>query len=87
MIPSENRFETVVEMAKDYRIDGAVSEIIHHCAPYANDQPFVRRKLEEMGVPVLELDVDYGTPGSGQIRTRVQAFFEMLEGKKTAVAR
>jgi benzoyl-CoA reductase/2-hydroxyglutaryl-CoA dehydratase subunit BcrC/BadD/HgdB len=31
---------------------------------------------------VLALDVEYGTAGSGQIQTRVQAFLEMLEARK-----
>ena len=39
-------------------------------------------QLKEHGIPVLALDVEYGTSGSGQIKTRVQAFLEMLEAKK-----
>ena len=39
-------------------------------------------RLKKMGVPTLALDVEYGTSGSGQIRTRVQAFLEMLEARK-----
>jgi benzoyl-CoA reductase/2-hydroxyglutaryl-CoA dehydratase subunit BcrC/BadD/HgdB len=31
---------------------------------------------------MLALDVEYGTAGSGQIATRVQAFLEMLEGRR-----
>jgi len=37
--------------------------------------------FEGEGIPVLELDLEYGTPGTGPIRTRVQAFLEMLEAK------
>jgi benzoyl-CoA reductase/2-hydroxyglutaryl-CoA dehydratase subunit BcrC/BadD/HgdB len=32
-------------------------------------------------IPVLNLDIEYGTAGSGQVQTRVQAFLEMLEAK------
>jgi len=83
MMPSEDRFRRVVEMAKEYRVDGVVSEIIHYCVPYANDQPFLRRRLQEAGFPVLELDIEYGV-ATGQVQTRVQAFLEMLEHKRTA---
>jgi benzoyl-CoA reductase/2-hydroxyglutaryl-CoA dehydratase subunit BcrC/BadD/HgdB len=31
---------------------------------------------------MLSLDVEYGTSGSGQILTRVQAFLEMLEARR-----
>ena len=69
-------------MAKDWRIDGMISEIIHYCVPYAHDQPFLREKMAALQIPTLELELDYGEPGSGPIRTRVQAFFEMLEGTR-----
>jgi benzoyl-CoA reductase/2-hydroxyglutaryl-CoA dehydratase subunit BcrC/BadD/HgdB len=36
-------------------------------------------RLKAQGIPTLSLDVEYGTSGSGQIQTRVQAFLEMLE--------
>ena len=38
-------------------------------------------EVKKQGIPTLALDVEYGTSGSGQIRTRVQAFLEMLEAK------
>lgn len=82
MMPSEDRTARVMGMVEDYRIDGVVSETIRYCVPYAHDQPFLRQELEERGIPVLELDVEYGMPGTGQIRTRAQAFLEMLEGNK-----
>jgi benzoyl-CoA reductase/2-hydroxyglutaryl-CoA dehydratase subunit BcrC/BadD/HgdB len=41
----------------------------------------VREMLEKQGIPVLELDVEYGMGGTGQITTRLQAFFEMLQAR------
>ena len=43
--------------------------------------PGLHRVLQ--GIPTLALDVEYGSSGSGQVATRVQAFLEMLEaGRK-----
>ncbi len=78
MVPSDGRFDRVLDLCKDYRIDGVVNEIIRYCVPYAHDEPLLRERLENQGVPVLELDVEYGVTGSGQIRTRAQAFIEMI---------
>jgi benzoyl-CoA reductase subunit C len=86
MMPSEKRFDTVLEMVKDYRVQGVVSQIIRYCVPYAHDQPLLRERLEKHGIPVLELDVEYGMAGMGQIRTRVQAFLEMLEANQVQVS-
>jgi len=81
MFPPEERFNRALQLVKDYRVDGVISEIVRYCVHCAHDQPLLRGRLERQGVPVLELDVEYGTPGTGQVRTRVQAFLEMLEGR------
>jgi benzoyl-CoA reductase/2-hydroxyglutaryl-CoA dehydratase subunit BcrC/BadD/HgdB len=36
--------------------------------------------LEKLGIPTFVLDMEYGTPFTGQIRTRLEAFLETLEG-------
>jgi len=59
-----------------------ISQIIRYCVPYAHDFPLLSDRLKTAKIPVLNLDVEYGTSGSGQIRTRVQAFLEMMEAKK-----
>jgi len=82
MVPSDERFNRVLDLVKDYRVDGVISQIIRYCVPYAHDVPLITPRLKVISVPTLGLDVEYGTSGSGQIRTRVQAFLEMLEAKR-----
>ncbi|MDP6510880.1 MAG: 2-hydroxyacyl-CoA dehydratase family protein [Dehalococcoidia bacterium] len=81
MQPMHRRLDRVVDMARQWRVDGVVTEVIRHCAPHAWDLPFLREKLEQIDIPVLELDKEYGVGRTGQVRTRVQAFLEMLEGR------
>jgi len=82
MFPSDERFNRILDLAQDFRVDGVISQIIRYCVPYAHDLPLLTEKLKANGIPTLALDVEYGTSGSGQIRTRVQAFLEMLEEKR-----
>jgi bzd-type benzoyl-CoA reductase N subunit len=82
MVPSNERFDRITQLVRDYEVDGVISQIIRYCVPYAHDLPLLIRRLKTAGIPTLALDVEYGTSGSGQIRTRVQAFLEMLETKK-----
>jgi benzoyl-CoA reductase subunit C len=82
MVPSDERFNRILDLTRDFKVDGVISQIIRYCVPYAHDLPLLRERLKKIGVPVLALDVEYGTSGSGQIQTRVQAFLEMLEAKK-----
>lgn len=82
MFPSDERFDRILELTRDFRVDGVISQIIRYCVPYAHDLPLLTERLDAQGIPTLALDVEYGTSGSGQIRTRVQAFLEMLEARK-----
>ena len=86
MFPSYERFERLAKMAAQYRIDGVISENVRYCVPHAHDLPLLRERMKTLGIPTLALDIEYGTSGSGQIQTRVQAFLEMLEAgrRKTA---
>ena len=82
MFPSDERFNRIIDFARDFKVEGVVSQIIRYCVPYCHDLPLLTKRLNEIGIPVLALDVEYGTSGSGQIQTRVQAFLEMLEAKR-----
>ncbi len=83
MYPSTDRFDRIVKLAREARVDGIISQTIRYCVPYAHDIPLLSDRLKAEGIPLLTLDVEYGTSGSGQIRTRVQAFIEMVEGRKS----
>jgi benzoyl-CoA reductase subunit C len=82
MYPGTERFDRIVKLAREARVDGIISETIRYCVPYAHDIPLLSDRLKAENIPLLTLDVEYGTSGSGQIRTRVQAFLEMVEAKK-----
>jgi len=82
MFPSTERFDRILELVRDFEVEGVISQTIRYCVPYAHDLPLLTDRLKTQGIPILSLDVEYGTSGSGQIRTRVQAFLEMLEAKR-----
>lgn len=81
MYPSDERFNRILDAARRFRVDGVISQTIRYCVPYAHDLPLLTKRLNEAGIPVLALDVEHGTAGSGQIQTRVQAFLEMMEAR------
>jgi benzoyl-CoA reductase/2-hydroxyglutaryl-CoA dehydratase subunit BcrC/BadD/HgdB len=79
MFPSRDRFERIIKLIQDYRVEGIISENIRYCVQNAHDLPLLREKVRSLGVPVLGLEIEYGSSGSGQVQTRVQAFLEMLD--------
>ncbi len=82
MFPSDERFDRIIDYVKEFKVDGVVSQIVRYCVPYAHDLPLLTKRLSDIGVPTLGLDLEFGTSGSGQIATRVQAFLEMIEARK-----
>ncbi len=82
MFPSTDRFKLITKLIQDYKVEGIVSQNIRYCVPYAHDLPLLKEHIKEMGVPVLALDIEYGTSGSGQVQTRVQALLEMIQASR-----
>ncbi len=48
------------------------------CTPHLADLPTLTTRLKDAGYPSLVLELEETGPGSGQLETRLQAFFEML---------
>lgn len=81
-----NRYDHIFNMMKEYKVDGVVSNVIRYCAPLENDKPWLKKEMDRRGIPILELGTEYGEAPSGQLRTRVEAFLEMLQNRKTVTA-
>lgn len=74
----------LLEQVRDANVDGVVFLTTKFCDPYGFDYPHVNRKLEQAGVPTLLLEVEQHQPVPAQFRTRVEAFVEVLRGKKAS---
>jgi benzoyl-CoA reductase/2-hydroxyglutaryl-CoA dehydratase subunit BcrC/BadD/HgdB len=76
---SDGRLEFIGEMAKQYKVDGIVSQIVRFCCDNGFDRLDLKDQMKERGVPILELDMEYGENWSGQMKTRVEALLEMVQ--------
>jgi len=80
--PPEKRFEFINELVREFRVEGVISEIVRYCSIHIYDEPRVKARLEDIGVPSLTLEKEYTEAMSGQVKTRVQAFIEMLRERR-----
>ena len=64
--------------AREYKADGIVVETMKFCDTWGVDAQIFVDGLREDGFEVLRLEREYTRGGIGQLRTRVQAFIEML---------
>lgn len=72
------RIRTVIE---DFQIDGIIHHVLQSCHPFGVEATLMRRRMEELDVPLLSLETDYSQEDVEQLRTRIEAFIEMLEGR------
>jgi benzoyl-CoA reductase/2-hydroxyglutaryl-CoA dehydratase subunit BcrC/BadD/HgdB len=82
--PAWERFRHIVGMAEQYRVDGVISQVQRHDDEYGQDTAFLRKAMHERGIPVLELEVEYGDGRSTQLTTRIGAFLEALRKRTKA---
>lgn len=79
----KQRRDTADRLANEFKADGVIYEQIKFCDYWAFERALASHVLaEEYGHPVLSIDRPYNARGSGQLRTRVQAFVESLEFKR-----
>ena len=84
------RLDHLRRLARDYRVDGAINPCHWGCRQGTGARGLLERGLKAMGVPVLNLEVDcidQRNFSEGQVRTRVQAFLEMLEARVEGIGR
>ena len=79
--PVERRLKTLVQIAKEYKIDGAINPAHWGCRQSAGARVLFKDALQKIGVPLIHLDVDCVDERNyshGQIMTRLEAFMEMI---------
>ncbi len=76
--PNEDRMTDLTRLAEEYRADGIIHCSLTFCDPYAVEANRVEKVLREKGIPLLKIETDYGQEDSGQLKTRIEAFLELI---------
>jgi benzoyl-CoA reductase/2-hydroxyglutaryl-CoA dehydratase subunit BcrC/BadD/HgdB len=77
--PNDERQNDIVRLAQEYKVDGVVHYNLQFCQTYAGEATKVEKTLSDAGIPLLRLETDYSDEDSGQLRTRIEAFLEMIK--------
>jgi benzoyl-CoA reductase/2-hydroxyglutaryl-CoA dehydratase subunit BcrC/BadD/HgdB len=76
--PYKKRGDMLINMAKETQADAIVLCMMKFCDPEEFDYPILSAQFEKAGIPMLYLEIDQQMQSMEQIRTRIQAFTEML---------
>jgi benzoyl-CoA reductase subunit C len=75
--PERTRVRHALELAKAYRVQGAIVMQQKFCDPHELDIPALTKALNSAGIKTLFLEFDVTVP-IGQFKVRVEAFLEMF---------
>ena len=74
----EARFGHLKRCIKEFNVNAVILFIYKYCDPYGFEVPSIKGFIESAGTPVLYLEDEYSTSSLGRVKTRVEAFLEMI---------
>jgi benzoyl-CoA reductase/2-hydroxyglutaryl-CoA dehydratase subunit BcrC/BadD/HgdB len=80
--PNLSRMDVLTEMVESYAIDGVCYHVLRGCLNYDIESRKIEKLLKSHGIPMLKVETDYSQEDVEQIRTRIEAFLEMIVARK-----
>lgn len=77
--PNPDRLNHMIKMYEEYKADGVIHFGLQFCQPYLMEAIPVEKALESKNIPVFRIETDYSMEDVGQLKTRVEAFLEMIK--------
>jgi benzoyl-CoA reductase subunit C len=74
----EGRLTYILRRVRENGLKGVIFIHLKFCEPLIYDYPDLKKALDREGIPSLLIETELHTSASGQIKTRLQAFAEMI---------
>ncbi len=78
MADLESRFGHLKDYARQWRVNGVILQVMRYCDIYGYEVPSLKDYLESIGLACIYLEHDYSKGALAQLRTRLQAFLEII---------
>ena len=78
MADTGKKLTSLKQKAKDNNVQGIIFISLKFCDTMLYSFPLIRKEMAALKTPVLYLEIEYNNFPEGQIKTRMQAFLEML---------
>jgi benzoyl-CoA reductase/2-hydroxyglutaryl-CoA dehydratase subunit BcrC/BadD/HgdB len=80
MTPNKGRLELLDRMIDEFNVDGVIDLTWEACHTYNVESYLVSKHLrEKYDMPMLHVETDYSDSDAAQLRTRIEAFLDILE--------
>jgi len=77
---TRERLDFALKLIDDFNVSGVIWYELQCCETYDSEVYYFTEKMSERDIPVLVVESDYTTATGGQLKTRLQAFVEILKG-------
>lgn len=77
--PNDERMDNVAAMASAQNADGVIQYSLMFCQPYEHEAIKLGKRLDSEEIPSLAIATDYSMEDIEQLKTRVEAFVEILK--------
>ncbi len=82
MTDLSKRLNRITKIARDYKVHGLIFYNLKYCDTWRAELGFIKETLyKELAVPTLLIEGEYSSADVGIIRTKVEAFIEMIGGR------
>jgi len=78
MYQNDARSDIIKEFIHEYQADSFIDVVLSGCHTYATLTNRIKEASREAGANYMSLETDYSKQDVGQIRTRLEAFIELL---------
>lgn len=80
--PNDDRLFLIKRMTADFSVDGVLYHVLKGCVSYDFELHRVETFLSGKDIPLLRIETDYNPEDIEQLRTRIEAFIELLKSRK-----
>lgn len=78
----EKIINLIIDTVNQYKLDGVVYYNLRLCQVFETQTTIIRQVLKENKIPFLSVKSDFGKEDTGQLKTRFEAFREIIQSGK-----
>jgi len=77
---TKKRLEFLLDLIKGFNVSGVIWYELLCCEFYDEESYLFDKRLREIGIPMLTVESNYDISEAGPLKTRIEAFIEMIKG-------
>ena len=78
-LETDQRLKNLKSLVNEFQAQGVINHTLRYCDPFTFKAGETKEQLKQIGIPMLEIHTEYAGSDFEAIRTRVEAFVEMLK--------